>query len=150
MHLFTKALPTVFVIAFVVTMSGCGGNRGYVSGTILFDDQTPLESGTVIMESVESPNIRLVGGIKVNGLYSVGLAEEGSYVPVGKYKVYVLNTEQIVEKNEKYVVGGKTVLSNRRQSISAVARPYTTPRRTPLECTVVKGRNVLNFQVEKP
>ncbi|MGL4944101.1 MAG: hypothetical protein ACRC46_13050 [Thermoguttaceae bacterium] len=142
-------LGLVSVFGLVLTV-GCGSDLGKVSGTILLDDGSPLESGTVIMENVAKPEIRLVGKINAGGQFSVGVKTDGDSVPLGRYKVYLANTDSIEVTSSTDTSGGREVRSEDRKMTKRVASEYMTPSRTPIEFEVKHGRNTCEFSVKRP
>lgn len=88
---------------------GCGGSGPSVSGTVSFEDGTPLTSGTVLMtgDTVEG-----FGEIKPDGTYTIGTGDVGDGLPNGTYKISV----------KSYGEAGEDGMG-----VPLVAEKYTTP-----------------------
>lgn len=71
-----------------VFLCGCGSGRVAVSGTVVYDDGSPVEEGTVCGELVEGDSFMVQGNIK-NGAFSLGTSRPGDGAKPGKYKILV-------------------------------------------------------------
>ncbi len=82
---FPAALPLTLVL-----LAGCGSGRNTVTGTVTYDDGTPVESGIVIGDAtVDGKPVTVQGTIR-NGVFSWGGAKEGDGALPGQYKVIVV------------------------------------------------------------
>lgn len=111
---------------------GCSGNGGAtekVTGTVSFEDGSPVAGGTIIFADTQK-NSSSVGYIQEDGTYTLGTFGESDGAPQGKYKVTIIG-------NSDY---GKS---------SPISSKFANQDQTPLTVEVADGDNVLDFKVEK-
>jgi hypothetical protein len=84
-----KCYLSVFPLAFVL-LAGCGSGRSTVTGTVTYEDGTPVESGVVIGEATVDGKLVAVQAAIRNGAFSWGGAKEGDGALPGQYRVIVL------------------------------------------------------------
>lgn len=107
-----------------------------VSGTVQFDDGTPLETGSVFLGDGK---MMYYGEIQPGGRFSVGVQKDGQGIPVGKYRVWLaVNTSGYGPDGkvfEKILIDPK----------------YESAESSGLTVVVKKGgTKPLNITVEKP
>ena len=134
----TRTLLGVVVVALVVALPGCGSGRATVTGTVRYDDGTPVEAGSVIGEATADGKLVAVQGtIKKDGSFSWGGDREGDGALPGKYKVIVVP----VSLSEYQLSQGET---------PAVDGKYTRYESSGLSFEVKEGRNEFNITVTRP
>jgi hypothetical protein len=67
---------------------GCGSGQVAISGTVIYDDGSPVPEGTVCGELADGGK-DMVQGIIHNGAFSLGTMKPGDGVKPGKYKILV-------------------------------------------------------------
>lgn len=126
---------SVAMLLFATTLLGflgCGGNGGateVVTGTVTFDDGSPVAGGTIIFADTQK-NSSSVGYIQEDGTYTLGTFGETDGAPQGRYKVTIIGSSDY----------GKS---------SPISSKFANQDQTPLTAEVVDGENVLDFQVDK-
>src|SRR5436190_12679120 len=70
--------------------AGCNSGRCTVTGTVTYEDGSPVESGNVIGEATVDGKLVAVQGTIRNGAFSWGGAREGDGALPGDYKVIVV------------------------------------------------------------
>lgn len=111
---------------------GCSGNGGAtekVTGTVTFEDGTPVTGGTIIFADTQK-NSSSVGYIQDDGSYTLGTFDEADGAPQGNYKVSIIGSSDY----------GKS---------SPISSKFANQDQTPLTAEVVDGENVLDFKVDK-
>jgi hypothetical protein len=84
------ATPLAVVALFAVGLSGCGGGKYPVRGTVALDDGTPVTRGLIVFERADgSPPVTARGNIGPDGKYALSTDKPGDGVPLGRYKVLV-------------------------------------------------------------
>jgi hypothetical protein len=78
----------VAIIAFAV--AGCSGGRCTVTGTVTYEDGSPVESANVIGEATVNGKLVAVQGTVKNGAFAWGGVKEGDGALPGQYKVIVV------------------------------------------------------------
>jgi len=78
-----------FAISLVL-LAGCNSGRCTVTGTVTYEDGTPVESGSVIGEATVDGKLVGVQGTIKNGAFTWGGAKEGDGALPGHYKVIVV------------------------------------------------------------
>ena len=131
--------PFVLVLATTVFV-GCGGGVK-LTGTVTFEDGTPVEVGTVVFESSGSISR---GDIGSNGEYRVSTIKPGDGIPPGTYNVYLINTE----KTEMIPVPGSDG-DFRDITVQTVASKYLSSATSDLTYTVDRASKTFDFEVEK-
>jgi hypothetical protein len=74
----------------LVGTAGCGKSQNRLSGTVKFEDGTPLSQGSVVFLK-EGYMAR--GSIQSDGSYTVGSLTENDGLPDGEYQVYIEGAE---------------------------------------------------------
>ena len=67
---------------------GCGSGRVTISGTVVYEDGSPVAEGTVCGELVDGGRDMVQGTIR-NGAFSLGTMKPGDGVRPGKYKILI-------------------------------------------------------------
>lgn len=98
----------LFALALILTCSGCSGGKSKVTGTVKFEDGSPLTMGTVIMEK---DNFAGNGPINPDGTFSMGLLKANEGLPPGTYNVAIQGAEP---EQGQYLIDQK--LANTRTS----------------------------------
>ncbi|MFT5524871.1 MAG: hypothetical protein ACI9G1_003764 [Pirellulaceae bacterium] len=117
------------VVAFVATLTGCGqsGPPTYkVTGTVKFEDGTPLTKGTIMFDSGE---VSAKGAVSEDGTFILGTTDAGNGAQDGQYAVYFTGpaaTEKLV------------------------AEEFCNGEKTPLSYKVEKRANVFEIEVKRP
>src|SRR5439155_21384995 len=114
-----------------------GSGRCTVTGTVTYEDGTPVESGSVIGEATVDGKLVAVQGTIKNGTFSWGGAKEGDGALPGQYKVIVVP----VSLSEYQLSQGMT---------PAVDGKYGKYETSGLTFKVEQGKNVFDIQVTKP
>ncbi|MDR3197160.1 MAG: carboxypeptidase-like regulatory domain-containing protein [Planctomycetaceae bacterium] len=117
----------IFVLPFIF---GCGQSK--VTGTVKFDDGTPLTSGGVTFTNLPQ---QASGAIKSDGSYELYELKPGDGVRPGTYQVTVSAT-----------TGGG---SDGTPLVHLVDPKFENPGTSGLTCEV-KGNTVFNITVTKP
>lgn len=126
----------LLVLLFLSFFGGCGWGLVPVSGTVVYDDGSPVEEGTVAGELVEGGANMVQGNIK-NGTFSLGTFRPGDGAKPGKYKILIQcralgdaelaegKLPAIDEKFGSYNTSGLTleVTGPRNEVKSVVSRP---------------------------
>jgi hypothetical protein len=130
------------LIFFFLIMSGCSG-RVKVSGTVTFNDGTPLDFGQVCFTK---DDLTFFGRINQKGYYTPGEYKDGDGIPPGTYQVWLARTvlsEPILDKNGEE--------SERVNRIERVSRKFTAPETSPLTYEVKRsGSRKFDIIVERP
>src|SRR5579871_4757472 len=85
-----RAVPYAAVAVLALVLSGCGGGKYPVHGTVTLDDGTPLTKGLVVFERVDGgPPITARGNVGPDGRFTISTEKPGDGVPAGRYKVLV-------------------------------------------------------------
>jgi len=120
------------VAATFLGFLGCSGNGGAtekVTGTVTYEDGTPLSGGTIVFAD-RKRNSSSVGYLQEDGSYVLGTFGESDGAPQGSYKVTIIASSAYGER-------------------SPLSSKFGSLEQTPLTAEVVDGENVINFQVEK-
>src|SRR5437870_3173961 len=81
----------LLVPLLLVATSGCGSGRYRVSGTVTYEDGSPLEEGTVAGEAtINGRPVAVQGNVQKNGSFVWGTERPGDGAFPGKYRVIVL------------------------------------------------------------
>jgi hypothetical protein len=83
-----RVFASALLLFAIITLPGCGSGVA-ISGTVVYDDGTPVEEGTVIGE-LESGGKSTVQGEIRNGSFSLGTAKPGDGVTPGVYKIMIV------------------------------------------------------------
>jgi hypothetical protein len=126
------------LLALVVALPGCGSGRATVTGTVRYDDGSPVEAGSVVGEAtVDGKLVAVQGTIRKDGSFGWGGDREGDGALPGKYKVIVVP----VSLSEYQLAQGQT---------TAVDSKYTRYDTSGLSFEVKEGRNEFNVTVARP
>lgn len=117
-----------------VLFSGCGSNVR-VTGTVQFDDGSPLETGIVVFQSQAHV---AKGKLKPGGRFVMGSVREHDGLPPGDYKVYIVGADQLPPGYVPPKGSDETGL------VSLLAPAYCDPYSTPIEFRVSRRSD---FQV---
>jgi hypothetical protein len=122
----------LFFIALMFLV-GCSG-KVQLSGTVTFDDGTPLTNGAVIFAT---ETFSAKGNIGADGKYVMGTNNINDGLPAGKYKVYIEGgTEYITTDNVETIR-------------SLIDDDYSDYGTTPLTCEVPVAGNKFDIKVPK-
>jgi hypothetical protein len=67
---------------------GCGSGQVAITGTVVYEDGSPVAEGTVCGELVEGGK-DMVQGVIHDGAFSLGTTKPGDGVKPGKYKILI-------------------------------------------------------------
>jgi hypothetical protein len=121
----------------IVLVAGCNSGRCTVTGTVTYEDGSPVESGSVIGEATVDGKVVGVQGRIRNGTFTWGGAKEGDGALPGVYKVIVVP----VSLSEYQLGQGMT---------AAVDGKYGKYETSGLSFEVKPGKNEFNIKVTKP
>jgi hypothetical protein len=128
-------LPLLFVVVFA---SGCGSKRYKVTGSVTYDDGSPVEAGTVIGEAtVNEKPVGVQGNIARDGTFCLGSNRPGDGALPGNYRVLVMPV----------ALGDAELAAGKRP---AVGGKYTKFETSGITFEVKREANVLNITVERP
>jgi len=148
-------ISVVLILVFLpVALIGCGGKRAQVSGTVTFEDGTPLTKGTV--KAGTGDGIEVKGIIKQDGTFTLFEVKPGDGIPSGKqYKIWIVNAVDTVQT-------ASTVQSPSSSSAGApppppsapppppkelVHREFTSAEKTPLTLDVPPGTSKISHDI---
>lgn len=77
------------ICSIAILLLGCSVQQK-ITGTVKFDDGTPLTQGSVIFESDSE---KFFGFLDTNGNFSMGTEKSGDGIKAGSYKVRLAGTE---------------------------------------------------------
>lgn len=127
-----------FVFAMnLALLAGCNSGRCTVTGTVTYEDGSPVESGNVIGEATVDGKIVGVQGTIKNGAFSWGGSKEGDGALPGQYKVIVVP----VSLSEYQLGQGMT---------PAVDGKFGKYETSGLSFEVKPGKNEFHIKVTKP
>jgi hypothetical protein len=121
----------------LVLLAGCNSGRSTVTGTVTYDDGTPVESGIVIGDATVDGKPVSVQGMIRNGAFSWGGAKEGDGALPGQYKVIVVPPDL----SEYQLAQGMT---------PAIDGKYGKYETSGLTFEVKPGKNVFDITVTRP
>jgi len=131
--------PFVLVLA-IATFVGCGGGV-QLTGTVTFEDGTPLEFGTVCFRA---GGLESRGDVGSGGVYRVSTNRPGDGIPPGTYAVFLINTE----RGEMVPIPGSDG-DFRDITVQTVAPKYLSPETSGLTVTIDRSTRTFDFQVER-
>ncbi len=131
-----KRIALLFALSFAL-LSGCGSSIK-VSGTVTFEDGTPLKIGTVVFDS-GSTSAR--GQLNDKGQYTLESKGTKDGIPGGHYKVTVMGAVE-----EFYVTDPS---GTRRDTKMLIDSKYQSPEKSGLTCEV-SGPTTYDFKVTPP
>lgn len=122
----------------LLAVTGCGSGRSDVTGTVTYDDGSPVESGTVIAEAtVDGKLVAVQAAIQRDGSFAWGGERPGDGALPGQYKVLLMpNTVSDYQASQGMTanMGGK----------------YGKYETSGLSFEVKPGPNVFNIVIDKP
>lgn len=119
----------------VLLLTGCSGNVA-VSGTVVYDDGSPVEEGTVCGELADGGRAMVQGSIK-DGAFALGTERPGDGVLPGKYKILI----------QCRALGDAELAEGKRPAIDG---KYGSYERSGLELDVTTARDDVKFVVSRP
>ena len=125
------------LLILALAAAGCGSGRYPVSGTVLYEDGTPLEEGTVVGEAEVAGKLVAVQGNVVNGAFEWGTERPGDGAPAGQYRVIVLPR----------ALGDSEMAQG---MVPAVDKKFTSYESSGLTFEVKSGKNKLDIKVTRP
>jgi hypothetical protein len=127
-------LPALALV--LLPLTGCGpGNTAPVSGTVAYDDGSPVTGGEIILHPVDDAKATSpIAYIRPDGTFEVFTAKPGDGARVGKYRVTV------TPPTDDY--GPRNPLP--------IDRKFGDPATSGFECEVVPGPNTLTLKVHRP
>lgn len=125
-RIFLLACFTVFCVALV---PGCSNNKTQVTGTVRFEDGSPLTVGTVVMQQGD----RICqGDLQADGSFSMGVLKKGEGITPGSYQVAI---QGAMADMSTYLIDPK----------------FATPSTSDITMEVRKGeKNTLDIVVSPP
>lgn len=132
MHAPSITFVLMSLATILITAAGCNGSGGAtepVTGTVTFEDGSPVAGGTIVFADV-AENSSSIGYIQQDGTYTLGTFGETDGAPTGKYKVTVIGDSEYGQ-------------------ISAIHARFGQQTSTPLEAEVKEGPNTLDFEVQR-
>jgi hypothetical protein len=131
-----KLCFAVFTMS-VALLAGCNSGRCTVTGTVTYEDGSPVDSGNVIGEATVDGKLVGVQGTIKNGTFTWGGAKEGDGALPGQYKVIV-----VPPSLSEYQVGQGMTL--------AIDGKYAKYETSGLSFEVKPGKNEFPIKVSKP
>lgn len=129
-----RGLRLAAVALALIAAAGCGRRMCPVEGKVTYRDGAPLPGGMVIFESLEADvKTSWRGHIGKDGSFRLGTEGEEDGVPEGRYRVLVVPL---------FGVNGAPAVR--------IDPKYERPETSPLEYTVVRGKNEANFEIDRP
>lgn len=125
----------VVVALVLIVAAGCGRRMCQVEGKVVYRDGTPLGGGMVIFEPIDAGPKALCsrGAVEKDGSFRLGTESETDGVAEGTYRVLVVPLFG--------VPGARPV---------KIDPKYERPETSPLEYTVVPGKNEPRFEIDLP
>ncbi|HXG09605.1 MAG TPA: hypothetical protein VNK04_07430 [Gemmataceae bacterium] len=106
-----------------------------VEGRVVYRDGTPFTQGLVVFEPLEADvRVSAIGEIHKDGTFRLGTYSETDGVPEGRYRVLVVPPMPAGESSKPLPIDVK----------------YIRLETSPLEYTVVRGKNEVTFEVDRP
>jgi hypothetical protein len=117
---------------------GCGGKKMCpVEGRVIYKDGAPCTWGLVIFEPLGEPDLELKvsarGHIQKDGSFRMSTYSEYDGVPEGRYRVLIT-----------------PLIGVPGASGTPIHVKYRRPETSPLEYTVVPGKNQVIFEMDRP
>lgn len=127
----------LFLLLMPIFLIGCGRGHVGISGRVTYtDDGSPLETGSVVFEN---GSFQSRGEIGADGKYTLGSFSTKDGLPKGNYRVYL---------NRATVVQGE-IRPGIPNTVHLVAKKYTSPETSGLECVVDGSSKRFDIQVER-
>src|SRR5262245_9998826 len=124
-----RGILAVAIALAPLAAAGCGRRMCPVEGKVAYKDGTPLTGGMVIFEPFEADlKTSSRGHVQKDGSFRLGTEGEADGAPEGKYRVLVVPL---------YGVPGAPAVK--------IDPKYERPETSPLEYTVVRGKNEPKF-----
>jgi hypothetical protein len=121
----------------LVLLAGCNSGRCAVTGTVTYEDGSPVESGCVIGEATVDGKLVAVQGTVKDGVFTWGGAREGDGALPGQYRVIV-----VPESLSDYQLS-----QGMRPAIDGKYGKYET---SGLSFEVKPGKNQFDIKVTRP
>jgi hypothetical protein len=122
----------------LAVVCGCGSNHSRVSGTVRYQDGSPLAEGTVAGEAkIDGKLVGVQGTVHKDGSFEWGTERPGDGALPGTYRVIVL--PRALGDGERS-----------RGMLPAVDKKFTSYETSGITFEVKKGRNQLDIQVSRP
>lgn len=127
---FAKLLHRGLGLALVLSLVGCGGPKlASVAGKVVFPDNTPLTSGTVVFNPIDENPYAAQGQIQPDGTFRLGTTRPGEGAYPGKYQVSIEPYDDVAGK--------------------MVDPRFENVKTSGLEYTVLPGSNDFTITIEK-
>ena len=121
-----------------VAASGCHSDTYPVSGTVTFEDQSPVKDARVVFRSTFNGEfISAFATTDENGEYALTTWQTDDGAVAGEHVVVVTKPQQVIETEE-----GKAELLP-----PEIDEKYADYKTTPLKFTVKEDDNVINIEV---
>jgi hypothetical protein len=142
-----RTLSALASVVLALTVLGCGGNgrlpTAPVSGTVTFES-APVPTGSLLFVP-EGGGPSAQGNIDAEGRYTLGTYTTNDGAILGRFKVMITAFTQ--------PTGGtglpEDAIKGDAAPISLISEVYGDLENSGLTATVVKGKNVVNFDLEK-
>jgi hypothetical protein len=142
-----RTLSALAGVVLALTVLGCGGNgrlpTAPVSGTVTFES-APVPTGSLLFVP-EGGGPSAQGNIDAEGRYTLGTYTTNDGAILGRFKVMITAFTQ--------PTGGtglpEDAIKGDAAPISLISEVYGDLENSGLTATVVKGKNVVNFDLEK-
>lgn len=142
-----RTLIALASVVLVLTIPGCGGSgrlpTAPVSGTVTFES-APLPSGSLLFVP-EGGGPSAQGNINADGTYTLGTYTTNDGAILGRFKVMITAFTQ--------PTGGpglpEDAIKGDAAPISLIPEIYGDLEKSGLTATVEKGRNTIDFDLEK-
>jgi len=89
---------TIFAMMITLVLAGCGDPR--VTGTVKYQDGTPLTVGTVVLQNDKSQGI---GELQKDGSFELFQFKKGDGLKPGVYRGYITQAVEIADINSPTV-----------------------------------------------
>lgn len=137
------AKHSIMLLPLFVLFSGCGPTIYPASGKVVYNDDSPVKQGGIVLQPTAGSPFQVRGEIKNDGTFDLyTIDENGSRrlgAPPGEYQVYLL-PGAAENKGE----GGQ-------EPIEIAAEKFGDPSRSGIVITIKSENNKdLKVQVEKP
>jgi hypothetical protein len=128
----------VLLLLFVLGVAGCGSGRIPVTGTVLYEDGSPLEEGTVVGEAeINGTIVAVQGNVRPDGSFEWGTERAGDGAFPGNYRVIVVPR----------ALGDGEIAEGKQP---AVDKRFTSYETSGLTFEVKPGNNRLDIKVTRP
>jgi len=128
----------IWLLTALFVLSGCWSGRHNVTGTVTFEDGSPLTQGTVAGEAtVDGKLVAVQGSVKKDGSFEWGTERPGDGAFAGTYRVIVLPR----------ALGDAEISQGK---VPDVDRKFTRYESSNISFEVKSGTNTLNIKLPKP